>query len=66
MTTVTILAQADDTQLAYRRWWQMRQSAIEAGLIAERVLIEAGEMKPDDRRIITRKESRYENNMGRT
>ena len=47
-----------EEQQAYRHWWQMRQSAIEAGLLAERVLIEAGELKPDDRRVITRKESR--------
>ena len=45
-------------QQAYRQMWAMRQAAIEAGLIAERVLIEAGELRPEDRRVITRKESR--------
>jgi hypothetical protein len=55
---ITTWTQSDDKQRAYRQWWQMRQSAIEAGLIAERVLIDAGELKPEDRRVITRKESR--------
>ena len=55
---ITDWTQRSAEQQAYRQWWQMRQAAIEAGLIAERVLIEAGELQPDNRRIITRKESR--------
>jgi hypothetical protein len=55
---ITEWTRRDASQQAYRHMWAMRQAAIEAGLIAERVLIEAGELKPEDRRVITRKESR--------
>jgi hypothetical protein len=49
---------ANDKQAEARHWWQVRQAAIELGLIAERHLIAAGELSPNDRRIINRKEAR--------
>jgi len=55
---ITEWTRRDASQQAYRQMWAMRQAASEAGLIAERVLIEAGELRPEDRRVITRKESR--------
>jgi len=55
---ITNWTATDDNQRILRQWWQMRQSAIEIGLIAERALIEAGELRPEDRRIASRKESR--------
>lgn len=50
-----IIENDDGTQ---QRWWTIRQNAIEIGLMAERNLIECGELKPEQRRVITRKESR--------
>jgi hypothetical protein len=49
---------ANDKQAEARHWWAVRQAAIELGLIAERNLIAAGELSPNDRRIINRKEAR--------
>ena len=49
---------ANDKQAEVQHWWQVRQAAIELGLMAERNLIAAGELKENDRRIVNRKESR--------
>ena len=49
---------ANDKQAEARHWWTVRQAAIELGLIAERNLIAAGELKENDRRIVNRKELR--------
>ena len=55
---ITTWTQADDKQAEARHWWTVRQAAIELGLMAERNLIACGELSPNDRRIINRKEAR--------
>lgn len=60
-----ITALSLETSDALQAFMAMRQAAIEAGVIAERILVAAGRLDEKDRRIITRKAARaaYCNNI---
>ena len=58
MTPKPIAGMTTDEAEQLGRWWLMRENAIEIGVLAERQLMEAGAIEPNDRRFYNRDEWR--------